>query len=276
MCWTHARSPVPIGVPGELWIGGEGVARGYWQRPDLTADRFLPDPFVTPAPPRWGARMYRTGDLVRWRADGKLDFLGRADHQVKLRGHRIELGEIEAALEAQPGIRQAVVLAREDQPGDVRLVAYVAGAAGRSRPARRALPRSLPEHMVPAHFVRAGRLAADPQPQGGPQGAARAAGRVPRGREAFVAPEAGVEAQIAAIWARVLGVPKVGATDNFFALGGHSLLAVQAHREIREALGSDPAVDHRHLPLPDARRPGRASGRHAEGRASGTGPRRSG
>jgi hypothetical protein len=222
-------------VAGELWIGGDGVTRGYWQRPDLTAERFKPDPFVMPdrACP-WGPRMYRTGDLVRWRADGKLDFLGRADHQVKLRGYRIELGEIEAVLEAQPGVSQAVVMAREDQPGDLRLVAYLVGQAGEAalRPALAAL---LPEHMVPAHFVRLDTMPLTPNRK-----VDRKALPAPTAApvtEAFVAPETGIEAQLAVIWQRVLGVPKIGARDNFFALGGHSLLAVQAHREIRDQLG---------------------------------------
>ncbi len=232
-----ALQPVPPGVAGELWIGGDGVTRGYWQRDDLTADRFRPDPFVTAdrACP-WGARMYRTGDLVRWRADGRLDYIGRADFQVKLRGYRIELGEIEAALEAQPGVTQAVVIAREDTPGDLRLVAYVTGAAKESA-LRPALAAHLPEHMVPAHFVAMAALPLTPNrkvdrkalPAPGMASAAPA--------EAFVAPETGIEAQLAAIWQKVLGVPKVGSRDNFFALGGHSLLAVQAHREIRDTLG---------------------------------------
>jgi natural product biosynthesis luciferase-like monooxygenase protein len=229
--------PVPVGTAGELWIGGDGVTRGYWQRAELTAERFRPDPFVTAdrACP-WGARMYGTGDLVRRRADGKLDFLGRADHQVKLRGYRIELGEIEAALEAQPGVRQAVVLAREDTPGDVRLVAYVTGGAAEAA-LRAGLGAVLPEHMVPANIVALEAFPLTPNrkvdrkalPAPGVRGVAEAA---------FVAPASDVESRIAAIWARVLGVPKVGARDNFFALGGHSLLAVQAHREIREALGA--------------------------------------
>ncbi|MFN3847603.1 MAG: MupA/Atu3671 family FMN-dependent luciferase-like monooxygenase, partial [Paracoccaceae bacterium] len=145
--------PVPVGIEGELWIGGDGVTRGYWRNEDLTEDRFKPDPFVSPdrACP-WGARIYRTGDLVRRRADGKIDFLGRTDHQIKLRGYRIELGEIEAVLEAQPGVRQAVVMAREDAPGDLRLVAYVTGPAHETA-LRAEMAKLLPDHMVPAHFV---------------------------------------------------------------------------------------------------------------------------
>jgi hypothetical protein len=231
-----AQQPVPVGMVGELWIGGDGVARGYWQRADLTADRFRPDPFVTPdrACP-WGARMYRTGDLVRRRADGTLDFLGRADHQVKLRGFRIELGEIESVLEAQPGVNQAVVLAREDSPGDLRLVAYVTGHAPEAG-LRAALAAALPDHMVPAHIVPLDAFALTPNRK-----VDRKALPAPGGRAAeaaFVAPASDVESQIAAIWARVLGVAKVGSKDNFFALGGHSLLAVQVHREIRSTLGA--------------------------------------
>ncbi|MFN3723876.1 MAG: MupA/Atu3671 family FMN-dependent luciferase-like monooxygenase [Paracoccaceae bacterium] len=231
------QDPVPVGTIGELWIGGDGVARGYWQRADLTAERFRPDPFVTPdrACP-WGARMYRTGDLVRRRADGKIDFLGRTDHQVKMRGYRIELGEIEAALEAQPGITQAVVMAREDSPGDVRLVGYVTGAAQKAD-LRAALAVALPEHMVPAHIVTLAAFPLTPNRKVDRK-ALPLPGEQVKEATAFVAPASDVEAKIAAVWARVLGVAKVGAKDNFFALGGHSLLAVQAHREIREALGA--------------------------------------
>lgn len=224
----EALQPVAVGTPGELWIGGEGVARGYWQRADLTAERFLPNPFAA-------GRMYRTGDLVRWRADGRLDFLGRADHQVKLRGFRIELGEIEAALEAQPGVRQAVVLAREDTPGDLRLVGYVIGGDPAALTA--ALAARLPAHMVPAHIVPMTAFPLTPNRKIDRK-ALPAPQAVVSPTQAFVAPEAGVAAQIAAVWQRVLGVPKVGARDNFFALGGHSLLAVQAHREIKAALGA--------------------------------------
>ena len=233
----EAMAPVPPGTAGELWIGGDGVTRGYWQRADLTEDRFKPDPFVTAdrATP-WGARMYRTGDLVRWRDDGKLDFLGRADFQVKLRGYRIELGEIEAVLEAQPGVKQAVVLAREDSPGDLRLVAYIVGAAHEAA-LRAELAGALPEHMMPAHFVTLDALPLTPNRKVDRKALPAPSAAKPV-TEAFVAPASDVEAQLAAIWGRILGVPKVGSRDNFFALGGHSLLAVQAHREIRAELGA--------------------------------------
>jgi natural product biosynthesis luciferase-like monooxygenase protein len=226
--------PVPDGTPGELWIGGEGVAAGYFRRDDLTAERFRPDPFAG------RGRMYRTGDLVRRRADGRLDFLGRADHQVKVRGHRIELGEIEAALEALPGIRQAVAVPREDAPGDVRLVAYVTHDGPVDEAALRArLADTLPEVMVPAHVVPLEAFPLTPNRKVDrkalPAPSARAA--VPDAD--FAAAEDSVEEAIAAVWARVLGVGRVGRSDNFFALGGHSLLAVQAHRELKAALKSD-------------------------------------
>ncbi len=230
-------APVPAGTAGELWIGGDGVTRGYWQRADLTEDRFKPDPFVTPdrATP-WGARMYRTGDLVRWREDGKLDFLGRADFQVKLRGYRIELGEIESVLEQQPGVKQAVVLAREDAPGDLRLVAYIVGAAHEAA-LRAELAGVLPDHMIPAHFVTMDALPLTPNRKVDRKALPAPSAAQPK-TETYLAPTSDIESQLAAIWARILGVPKVGAKDNFFALGGHSLLAVQAHREIRETLGA--------------------------------------
>ncbi len=227
-------SPVPDGTEGELWIGGDGVAQGYFQRPDLTAERFRTDPFTQ------DGRMYRTGDLVRRRPDGRLDFLGRADYQVKVRGHRIELGEIEAALEAMHGVRQAVVMAREDAPGDVRLVAYVTldGSLNEGS-VRQDLAARLPDVMVPAHIVTLGAFPLTPN------------GKVDR--KALPAPSARpetvgvvaepvkdqVEQAIAAVWAKVLGVTNVGRSDNFFTIGGHSLLAVQAHRELKIALQSD-------------------------------------
>ncbi|MEH7827779.1 MupA/Atu3671 family FMN-dependent luciferase-like monooxygenase [Gemmobacter denitrificans] len=230
-----ALNPVPPGMAGELWIGGDGVTRGYWQREDLTAERFKPDPFVREGACLWGARMYRTGDLVRLRADGKLDYLGRADFQVKLRGYRIELGEIESRLEELPGVTQAVVLAREDQPGDLRLVAYITGTASEAG-LKPALAAVLPEHMVPAHIVSLDHFPLTPNRKVDRKAlpAPQAAVAEPVMHEA---PETDLQSQIAAVWQKVLGVPKVGARDNFFALGGHSLLAVQAHRELRDGLG---------------------------------------
>jgi natural product biosynthesis luciferase-like monooxygenase protein len=226
--------PVPDGTPGELWIGGEGVAAGYFRRDDLTAERFRPDPFAG------RGRMYRTGDLVRRRADGRLDFLGRADHQVKIRGHRIELGEVEAALEALPGVRQAVAIPREDVPGDVRLVAYVTHDGPVDEAALRArLADTLPEVMVPAHVVPLEAFPLTPNRKVDRKALPAPAARAAVPDTDFAAAEDSVEEAIASVWARVLGVGRVGRSDNFFALGGHSLLAVQAHRELKAALKSD-------------------------------------
>lgn len=203
-------APEPAGTAGELWIGGDGVTRGYWQRADLTEDRFKPDPFVTPdRTTPWGARMYRSGDLVRWREDGKLDLLGRADFQVKLRGYRIELGEIEAVLEQQPGVKQAVVLAREDAPGDLRLVAYIVGTAHEAA-LRAELAGVLPDHMIPAHFVSLDALPLTPNRKVDRKALPAPSAAQPK-TEAFVAPTSDIESQLAAIWGRILGVPKVGA-----------------------------------------------------------------
>jgi len=223
------QRPVPAGVAGELWIGGAGVARGYWQRPDLTAECFVANPFHS-------GRMYRTGDLVRWRSDGKLDFLGRADHQIKLRGYRIELGEIETMLEAQPGVEQAVVMAREDTPGDLRLVAYLRGIATEAT-LRTALEAALPAHMVPAHFVTLPAFPLTPNRKVDRKALPTPAQAAPTIASASYEAPQGVAEQLAAIWGHVLGLPKIGTKDNFFVLGGHSLLAVQAHREIRAELG---------------------------------------
>lgn len=225
--------PVPIGVPGELHIGGVGVGRGYHRRPGLTAERFVPDPFsVTP-----GQRLYRTGDLVRYRTDGAIEYLGRLDHQVKLRGFRIELGEIEQALRQQPGIREAVVLARTEASGTKRLVGYV--TTEREGPLdvvalRQALGRSLPEHMVPAVLLRLDQLPLSPNGK-----VDRKALPVPdaetQRREPYEAPATDVEQRLAAIWAQVLGLAQVGRHDNFFEQGGDSINSLQilarAHRE---------------------------------------------
>ncbi len=231
------REPVPIGVAGELYIAGDGVARGYWQRDDLTSERFVSDPFANAE----GGRMYRTGDLVRWRFDGKIEFIGRIDHQVKIRGYRIELGEIEARLEALPGIRQAVVSAREDAPGDVRLVGYVlSDQATVQEEIRKSLGERLPDFMVPSRII-----ALDAFPLTPNKKVDRSALPAPSAVETVIrsktseAPKNDIEAQIADVWKRVLGLSDVAAKDNFFDIGGHSLLAVQVHREIKAVMNTD-------------------------------------
>ncbi|GGL56373.1 MupA/Atu3671 family FMN-dependent luciferase-like monooxygenase [Wenxinia marina] len=244
--------PCPVGVAGELWIGGAGVARGYWRRDDLTDERFRADPF------RQGGRIYRTGDLARWRADGALDFLGRADGQVKVRGYRIEPGEIEAALEAQEGVTQAVVVKDDGE----RLVGYIAGQADEAVLKAR-LAATLPPHMVPARIVtldafpltpnrkvdrnalpRPEAMAAQPVPERAatpaPAPAARPAAPAAPMPATTGAPIAGgpaAEDLVAAVWTRVLNVAPGSARANFFEIGGHSLLAVQAHRELRAETG---------------------------------------
>jgi amino acid adenylation domain-containing protein/non-ribosomal peptide synthase protein (TIGR01720 family) len=222
----------PIGVPGELWIAGAGPARGYLNRPALTAERFIPDPFSRQP----GARLYRSGDLVRLLASGEIEFLGRIDRQVKLRGLRIELGEIEAALAEDPAVRDCVVAVREDAPGEAQLVAYLVARAG-SVPdegrMRRSLAARLPSYMVPAVFVP---LPALPLSANGKvDRAALPAPAIALPARDTVAPRTAAEAALAQIWARVLGVERVGADDNFFALGGDSVLAVQVVARARQA-----------------------------------------
>ncbi|HYH81260.1 MAG TPA: amino acid adenylation domain-containing protein [Longimicrobium sp.] len=226
-----ALRPAPIGVPGEAYVGGGGVVRGYLDRPGLTAERFVPDPFA--AEP--GARMYRTGDRLRWKADGNLEFAGRLDEQVKIRGFRIEPGEVESALSAHPGVREARVVAREDEPGETRLVAYVVGDAAADA-LREHLRRSLPEYMVPAAFVALERIPLTPTGKldrkalPAPEYAAPEAG--------YAVPENPVQEVIAGIWAEVLRLERVGARDNFFELGGHSLLATLVMGRVQEIFGT--------------------------------------
>jgi len=224
--------PLPTGLAGELVIGGAGVVRGYWQRPELTAERFLPDPFATAR----GARMYRTGDLARFLPDGRLECLGRVDHQVKIRGYRVELGEIEALLRAHSQVREAAVVLREDTPGDQRLVAYLRSTSGNALPAdemKTWLRQQLPEFMVPAAFVNLAELPLTPN--GKLDRKALPAPQAPVAEAAnFVAPDGDAERVISEIWQRALGVAKVGTRDNFFDIGGHSLLVVQVLKEMRE------------------------------------------
>ncbi len=230
------RQLVPIGVPGEIYIGGAGVAREYLNRPELTAEKF-----VNVSLPLSGAacRLYKTGDLARWCIDGNLEFLGRIDHQVKIRGFRIELGEIESVLRKHPALRESVVVVREDRPGDKRLAAYVVRkpeSAVDADELRRFARESLPEYMVPPAFVFLDALPltpngkvdrkALPAPEQGSRTDARE----------FAAPGSLVEEELAAIWREVLGIERISATDNFFELGGHSLLAIQVISRVREKL----------------------------------------
>ena len=227
--------PVPPGVPGELLIGGAGVVRGYHARPDLTAQRF--GWFEAPGVPR--ERVYRTGDLAAWRDDGRLEFLGRLDHQVKIRGHRIELGEIEARLATDPSVREAVVIAREDVPGDTRLVGYVVARAGVTvdiAALRERVRGALPDWMVPAQLVVLADLPRTPNKKVDRQALPAPDALSLPSAVAYVAPTSSLEETISGIWAEVLRIERVGTRDNFFDLGGHSLLAVQVHAKLTAAL----------------------------------------
>jgi amino acid adenylation domain-containing protein len=232
-----AGQRTPIGVPGELHIGGLMLARGYLNRPGLTAERFVPDPFG--AEP--GGRLYRTGDLVRFKEDGALEFVGRVDTQVKIRGFRIELGEVEAALARLPEVRDVAVVAREDRPGDRRLVAYLLAdpTSINAAQARSALKQHLPEYMVPAHFVVLDSLPITPS------------GKIDRRRlpapesdrrdedDTRIAPRNDTEARLVRVWEELLEVSPIGVTDDFFDLGGHSLLALRLLRRVHDVTGLD-------------------------------------
>ena len=228
------RKPLPVGVPGELYIAGDGVARGYLHRPELTAERFVHDPFAE----RSGARMYRTGDLARYRADGVVEFLGRTDHQVKIRGHRIELGEIEARLSQQAHVRQAVVVPREAAPGDVRLVAYFVadGAPPAEADLRAHLREKLPEYMIPQHFAALEALPLTPNGKIDRKALPALDVAAAQPTVAYAAPEGELDAKIAALWQELLGRDRVGIDENFFDIGGHSLLVVRAHRRLTQTI----------------------------------------
>jgi thioesterase domain-containing protein len=221
----------PIGVPGELYIGGAGLARGYLNRPELTAERFVPSPF------RPGERLYRTGDQVRWREDGVLEFLGRIDHQIKLRGYRIEPGEIEAVLQQDEAIQQSLVLPREDRPGDMRLVAYLVGQGIEVDTVRARLKAHLPDYMIPAAFVVLDHLPLTPNGKVDRQALPPPDDSRPQLESGYVAPRSHIEATLAEIWANTLNLPRVGIFDNYFALGGHSLLAVRLMERIQQSIG---------------------------------------
>lgn len=232
--------PTPIGVPGELHIAGANLARGYLARPELTAERFVRDPF-SPSP---DGRLYRTGDLARFREDGALEFLGRLDHQVKIRGFRVETGEIEHALTEHPDVREAVVTAREHRPGDLRLVAHVTGNDALDRGSlTKHLAAHLPEYMVPSHIEVLARLPLNPNGKIDRAALPEPAPLLPKGRPTDV-PATTTEKTLVDLWCSVLGRDHVGRDQNFFDLGGNSLLMAEMRAALAEGTGRQvPMVD---------------------------------
>ena len=229
-------TPVPIGVPGQLYIGGSGLARGYLNRPELTAEKFVPDPFSA----KRGARLYATGDLVRYRKNGEIEFVGRVDNQVKVRGFRIELGEIEAALHSHESISEAVVEAREDTPGVKQLVAYIVSReAVATTELRNYLKQQLPDYMIPSVFVTLDALPLNTAGKVDRRALPTPPEIRPELNDDFIAPRTPSEEMLASIWGAVLGVKQIGINDNFFDLGGHSLLATQVISRIRESFHID-------------------------------------
>ena len=226
--------PTPIGVPGELHIGGACLARGYLNRPELTAEKFISDPFSS----RPGARLYKTGDLVRYRPDGNLEFLGRLDHQVKIRGFRIELGEIEEVLRSHSNVTEAVVIRREDLPGLEQLVAYVVGkkaAEGMQKELRVFMLKSLPEYMIPSVFVFLDKIPLTPNRKIDRNALPHPESKVEE-NTSYEPPKDTIEKQLVEIWEEVLGVHPIGIHDNFFELGGHSLLAMKLLLQIQKKI----------------------------------------
>jgi hypothetical protein len=229
---------VPIGVLGELYIGGDSLARGYWNRSDLTAEKFIPDSFAKEP----GARLYRTGDLARYLPDGNIEFLGRIDNQVKIRGFRIEPGEIEEALGQHASIREAVVGIHEESSGNRRLIAYVVAIPGSAlsiNELRKYLRHKLPEYMVPSVFVMLESLPLTANGKIDRRALPRPDQSRPELDQRFVAPRTPTEELLVEIWANILQVDKVGVHDNFFDLGGHSLLATQVMARACDALRTD-------------------------------------
>ena len=226
-------NPVPAGVAGEIYVGGDGLALGYWNRPEQTAEKFVENRFAGDGP----SRLYRTGDLARFDDDGNVEFIGRVDHQVKIRGFRIELGEIESLLARHPGVSNAVVMAREDVPGDRRLVAYLVskGTAPSRAELQAHLREQLPEYMVPAVFVFMNQFPHTPNGKVDRKALPQPDQNRPELNKSFIAPRDSVEQQLAKVWEKVLGVQPIGVADNFFDLGGHSLLAVRLFSQIEKA-----------------------------------------
>ena len=234
-----AMQPVPVGTSGELYIGGDGVVRGYLRRPEWTADRFVESPF------RDAQRLYRTGDLARYRSDGKVEFLGRVDYQVKVRGHRIELGEIEQLLLDRPEISDSVVMAREDVPGDQRLVAYLIPTDNQDLDVgsvRADLRESLPDFMVPSHFVPLDAFPLTPNAKIDRKALPAPSQPTTSAKTQHAMPRNHTEEKVIEIWTEVLGVERVGVQDNFFDMGGHSLLAVKAHRMLKQSFAKPVAI----------------------------------
>jgi amino acid adenylation domain-containing protein len=235
--------PVPVGVAGELYIGGHGLARGYLNRPDLTSEKFIPNPFNN----QTGSRLYKTGDKARYLSDGNIEFLGRIDNQVKIRGFRIELGEIEAVLTQYPGVRETAVIAREDVPVDQYLVAYIVSnhsEAIASSDLRGFLKQKLPDYMIPGAFVMLDALPLTPNGKVDRKALPIPDAGRPELSQTFVAPSTATEELVAGIWSEILGVEKIGIHDNFFDLGGHSLRVIQVVSRIRQTFDLEISVRH--------------------------------
>jgi acyl carrier protein len=230
--------PVPIGVPGELHIGGAGVARGYFNRPELTAEKFIPDPFD----PASEGRLYKTGDVCRYRPNGELEFIGRIDDQVKIRGFRIELGEIETRLGQHPAVQEAIVLAREDIPGDKRLVAYLIAKRDATLSLdhlRHYLQEYLPEYMIPSAFVVLEQFPLTPNGKVDRRALPIPDPQSSRSQSSILGPRTPTEATLLAIWSEVLRISPISVEDDFFKLGGHSLLAIQVISRIGRAFNRE-------------------------------------